>query len=110
VSEGWNSLVRLNYSFLAEGFDPVSGVQNSRGFVETLFGFEYGASCWALRLLTQQFRTAANASTTAFFVQLELNGFGTIGQNPFLVLQRNIPGYRLPSGSLEPGSRYVGYE
>ena len=110
VLDGWNSLVRLNYSFLNEGFDPVSRVQNTRGFVEGLFGFEYSASCWALRLLTQQFRTAANASTTAFFLQLELNGVGTIGQNPFLVLQRNIPGYRLPQGSLEPGSRYFGYE
>lgn len=110
ITNGWNSLVRLNYSFLAEGFDPVSQVQNSRGFVESLAGFEYTASCWALRVLTQQFRTAANARTTAFFLQLELNGVGTIGQNPFQVLQRNIPGYRLPQGTLDPGSRYFGYE
>jgi len=108
--DGWNSLVRLNYSFLSEGYDPVSRVANTRGFVESLMGFEYTASCWVLRVLTQQFRTAANASTTAFFLQLELNGVGTIGQNPFLVLQRNIPGYRLPQGTLEPGSRYFGYE
>ena len=110
IMNGWNSLVRLNYSFLAEGVDPVSRVQNTRGFVESLAGFEYTASCWALRLLTQQFRTAVNASTTAFFLQLELNGVGTIGQNPFQVLQRNIPGYRLPQGTLDPGSRYFGYE
>ena len=110
IMNGWNSLVRLNYSFLAEGVDPVSRVQNTRGFVESLAGFEYTASCWALRVLTQQFRTAVNASTTAFFLQLELNGVGTIGQNPFQVLQRNIPGYRLPQGTLDPGSRYFGYE
>ena len=110
IVDGWSSLVRLNYSFLSEGYDPVSRVENTRGFVESLMGFEYTASCWALRVLTQQFRTAANASTTAFFLQLELNGLGTIGQNPFLVLQRNIPGYRLPQGTLEPGSRYFGYE
>lgn len=107
---GWNTLARLNYSFLAQGVDPISGVQNTRGVVEALAGFEYSASCWALRVVTQQFRTAANASTTAFFLQLELNGVGTIGQNPFLVLQRNIPGYRLPQGTLEPASRYFGYE
>jgi LPS-assembly protein len=110
IVDGWSSLVRLNYSFLSEGYDPVSRVENTRGFVESLMGFEYTASCWALRVLTQQFRTAANTSTTAFFLQLELNGLGTIGQNPFLVLQRNIPGYRLPQGTLEPGSRYFGYE
>lgn len=110
VAAGWNSLTRLNYSFLAEGVDPITQVPNTRGFVEALVGVEYQASCWALRAVTQRFRTAANASTTAVFLQFELSGVGTIGQNPFLVLQRNIPGYRLPQGPGEPGSRYFGYE
>ena len=110
VSEGWNSLARLNYSFLADGVDPISLVPNSRGFVEALVGVEYQASCWAVRAVTQRFRTAANSTTAAVFLQFELSGVGSIGQNPFLVLQRNIPGYRLPQGRAEPGSRYFGYE
>ena len=110
VADGWNSLARFNYSFLQQGVDPFSGLRNERGVVEALAGFEYQASCWALRVVTQRFRTAASEATTAFFLQLELNGIGSIGQNPFLVLQRNIPGYRLPQGPIEPGSRYFGYE
>lgn len=110
VAAGWNSLARLNYSFLAEGFDPITQVPNSRGLVEALVGLEYQAYCWGVRAVAQRFRTAANDATTAVFLQLELSGVGTIGQNPFLVLQRNIPGYRLPQGPGEPGSRYFGYE
>jgi LPS-assembly protein len=110
VAAGWNALARANYSFLEQGVDPISRLPNTRGVVEALAGFEYRASCWAARVVTQRFRTAADASTTAFFFQLELNGVGGIGQNPFTILQRNIPGYRLPQGLGEPGSRYFGYE
>ena len=110
IAAGWNSLSRLNYSFLEQGVDPISRVPNTKGFVEALAGFEYQASCWAVRAVAQRFRTAADATTTAIFLQLELNGVGSIGQNPFMVLQRNIPGYRALQGTGEPSSRYFGYE
>jgi LPS-assembly protein len=61
--------------------------------VETLGGFEYNAGCWVGRLVMQRFAAATGTSTTAVFVQLELNGFSSIGSNPLETLKRNIPGY-----------------
>ena len=37
--------------------------------------------------------TIVNTSTSAFFVELELNGVTRIGSNPLDVLRRNIGGY-----------------
>jgi LPS-assembly protein len=110
VSGGWNALGRLNYSFLTSGVDPISGIPNARGPVEVLSGFEYLASCWGARVVAQRFRTSVADSTTAIFLQLELTGVGRIGQNPINILQRNIPGYRVPQGPEQPTSRYIGYE
>jgi LPS-assembly protein len=110
IGEGWSALGRLNYSFLASGVDPISGIPNDRGPVEVLGGFEYLTSCWGGRVVAQRFRTSATEATTAIFLQLELTGVGRIGQNPFNILQRNIPGYRIPQGPEQPLSRYTGYE
>jgi hypothetical protein len=41
--------------------------------------------------------TATQQRTTAFFVQLELGSIARIGLDPFDILVRNIPGYRMPS-------------
>ncbi|MCC7060292.1 MAG: hypothetical protein IT508_08670, partial [Burkholderiaceae bacterium] len=46
----------------------------------------------------------------AFFIQLELKGLGRLGSDPFDILRRNIPGYRLPVDRPELPSRYFGYE
>ena len=43
--------------------------------------------------MLQRFAAATGTSTSAFFVQLELNGFSRIGSNPLETLKRNIPGY-----------------
>lgn len=110
VTSRWTALGRLNYSFLQEGRDPVSGVPNERGVVESVLGFEYNACCWGTRFVVQRFRTAVGRSTTAFFIQLELKGLGRLGTDPFGILQRNIPGYRLPGDRPEVPSRYFGYE
>ena len=60
--------------------------------------------------IRDSFRTAQGQSTTAFFVQLELKGLARIGSDPFGILRRNIPGYRLPHDRPELPSRYFGYE
>lgn len=110
VAERWVALGRLNYSFLAEGRDPISGVPNERGITESVLGFEYDSCCWGTRFVVQRFRTALGRSTTAFFIQLELKGLGRLGSDPFGILRRNIPGYRLPTDRPEVPSRYFGYE
>lgn len=58
-----------------------------------LAGVEYKACCWALRLVLQRLTTATNNTSTAFFVQLQLNGLMEIGSDPLRLLQENIPGY-----------------
>ena len=76
-----NGVARINYSLQDD--ELLAG----------LFGFEYRACCWALRLVAQRFTTATRRTSTAVFVQLELNGLMRIGTNPLRVLQESIPGY-----------------
>ncbi|MEK6630349.1 MAG: LPS assembly protein LptD, partial [Acidobacteriota bacterium] len=78
---GWHGVGRYNYS-----------TRDSR-LVESLGGFEYNGGCWIGRVVLQRFAAATGTSTSAVFVQLELNGFSRIGSNPLETLKRNIPGY-----------------
>ncbi len=80
-SERWQTVARLNYS-----------LQDKR-ILEGLAGVEYNACCWSLRFVLQHLTLATQKSTTAAFLQLELNGLMQIGSNPLTVLQRSIPGY-----------------
>ena len=89
---GWNGVGRYNYSL------------RGNRLVESLGGFEYNAGCWIGRFVMQRFAAATGSSTTAVFMQLELNGFSSIGSNPLETLKRNIPGYRRP-GQTRPGSQ-----
>ena len=101
---------RLNYSFLDSGVDPISLIPNERGMVESVLGFEYNACCWISRIVMQRYTTGVDTQTTALFLQLELKGMGRIGSDPFDILRRNIPGYRVPSVDYAPASRYFAYE
>lgn len=82
MGRGWFGVGRFNYSL------------PDRRIVEGLGGLEYGADCWVGRIVVQRFALAAGASTTTLFLQLELNGFSSIGSNPLEALKRNIPGYQ----------------
>lgn len=86
---GWSGVGRYNYSLI------------DRRIIEAVGGFEYNAGCWGLRVVLQRLATATSNSSTAFFIQLELNGFSSIGSNPMDLLKRSIPGYSqtLPSMS-----------
>jgi LPS-assembly protein len=77
----WQAVGRYNYSF------------EEKRVVETLAGVEYGEDCWAARFVVQRLATQTQTSTTAIFLQLELNGFSRIGSNPLETLKRSIPGY-----------------
>ena len=79
--QGWSGVGRYNYS-LAD-----------RRLIEAIGGLEYNADCWASRIVLQRIATATGDSSTAFFIQLELNGFSNIGSNPLDMLKRSIPGY-----------------
>jgi len=89
---------RANYSF-----------QDAR-WIETLAGFEYRADCWLARFVAQRFATAAQIATTAFFVQVELNGMTSVGTSPVEQLRRSIPGYQIINPPPREPGRYEYYE
>lgn len=82
ISDRWYGVGRSNYSL------------RDKKLVEGVAGFEYKADCWALRMVAQRFATNAISNTTAFFIQLELNGLSRLGSNPLEILKRNISGYQ----------------
>jgi LPS-assembly protein len=81
LSGSWYGVARYNYSL------------KDRRVVEALGGFEYNGDCWIGRIVVQRFATATGQTTSAIFLQVELNGFSSIGTNPLETLKRNIPGY-----------------
>lgn len=81
LSGGWYGVGRYNYSL------------KEKRVIETVGGLEYNGGCWVMRAVLQRLATATGNSSTAFFVQLELNGFSSIGSNPMDLLKRSIPGY-----------------
>jgi LPS-assembly protein len=81
VAGRWNAVGRWNYS-----------AQDKR-LLEAVAGLEYDGGCWAFRVVAHRLSTATNANTSAFFVELELNGVTRIGSNPLDVIRRNVGGY-----------------
>lgn len=90
----WYGVGRYNYS-----------LRQSR-LIEAIGGIEYDAGCWVLRAVAQRFAagaagvaqvgvdpTRSTSYTSAFFLQLEFNGFSSIGTNPTDLLRRSIGGY-----------------
>jgi LPS-assembly protein len=81
---------RINYS-----------MKDSR-VTDSLFGTEYDAGCWILRVVAERQSTGSSAATTRLMLQLELVGLSRLGSNPLQVLKDNIPGYRLLRDADEP--------
>ena len=81
ITANLQGLARVNYSL------------PDKRLLEGLVGLEYNRDCWALRLVAHRFPTAAERTTTAFFIQLELTGLSALGINPLETLKQNIPGY-----------------
>lgn len=81
VMQNWSAVGRYNYSL------------SDRRIIEAIGGLEYNAGCWGTRVVLQRIATATGNSSTAFFIQLELNGFSSLGSNPMDVLKRSVPGY-----------------
>lgn len=66
--------------------------------IDTLLGFEYQADCWTLRMVGRKYRDDDNTKNEyAYFIQLELNGLGSIGNNPISELRKGIAGYQSAS-------------
>ncbi len=79
---GWFTVGRVNYSL------------RDRLMIESLGGLEYNGGCWVFRVFAQRVQVATSTSTTAIYLQLELNDFVKMGSDPFDLLNRSVPGYR----------------
>jgi len=89
LARRWFGMFRYNYSYY------------DNKLVEGLAGLEYNGGCWLVRGAVQRLATKDTESTDSFFIQLELNGLGSIGSNPTAVLKQSVPGY-LPSNEIFP--------
>jgi len=98
LAPGWYFVGRYNYSFLDDRL------------LEGLGGIEYNGGCWVLRAVFQRIQAATQVSSTALFLQLELNGIGTIGSDDTVtLLKRSVPGYAVTNPRdqtlVPPGAR-----
>ena len=111
VSGAWSLLGRTNYSFQRKVLNPVTlqTVDAQPGVIEGLLGAERKADCWAFRAVMQRYVTGPELFNTAVFLQLELNGLGGVGNNPFDILRRGIPGYARVQERV-PDSPFFAYE
>ena len=75
-------------------FDYEDCIDEKKKPIELIGGFESLHDCWTLRFAAQRYTTASNEQESNFFLQLELNGLGSIGINPISELRRNIRGYQ----------------
>ncbi len=85
---------RYNYSLKDTGTTLSTGSQSGR-LIQAVAGLEYKGGCWVVRGVIQRLALTASAASSAFFIQLELNDFASIGSNPISMLRRNIQGYGL---------------
>ncbi|MDR2208435.1 MAG: LPS-assembly protein LptD [Azoarcus sp.] len=89
----WYGVTRLTYS-----------LKDSK-MTETIAGLEYNGGCWVLRMGAHRYTTRVRESNSAYFLQLELNDFTSIGPggNVVQLIERSVPGYgriNEPSGGL----------
>lgn len=99
LSGRWHAVGRLNYSFKDDGTVLATGSQGGR-VIESIAGLEYNGGCWVVRGVIQRSALTQEDASTAFFVQLELNDFSSIGSNPLSLLKRNIQGYSVINQSV----------
>ncbi|MGJ9420099.1 LPS-assembly protein LptD [Massilia sp. CMS3.1] len=82
LSMRWYGVGRVSYSL------------RDHKVLESLVGLEYKADCWIFRAGAQRFVTAAQATSTSAFLQLELSGLSRLGfGNPLESFYKSIPGY-----------------
>jgi LPS-assembly protein len=94
VLSRWYGVGRIDYSLTTH--DVTQG----------LIGIEYKADCWVLRLGVQHTQTATDVSSTSSFIQLELNGLGSLGQNAVESMRLNVPGYQAVNQAPRPINQY----
>jgi LPS-assembly protein len=113
LTRKWYGVADLNYSLLGRGGTlGQANFSNGRAWVQQILGLEYKADCWVGRLVGQRYATNGGVTrTTTVFLQIELNGFTSIGtRSPLDQLRRSIPGYQRVSPLPAPAGPFDNYE
>ncbi len=91
VYNNWNIIGRWQYSIL------------HNLTVESFIGLEKESCCWRFQILFRRFVNNINTvdqgeglAQTAFYIQFELKGLTTIGNDVATFLENNLYGYRIP--------------
>jgi LPS-assembly protein len=95
ISGRWHAVGRIDYSLSDQGTSPATSNKQGGRLIQAIAGLEYNGGCWVVRSVVQKIALTQDNSSTAFFIQLELNDFSKIGSNPLNLLKRNIQGYSL---------------
>lgn len=78
---------------------------------QSIAGLEYqGDCCWAARVVLQRYAVSLGSTNTAIFLQLELNGLGSLGTDPMAFLRRNIQGYESATPPIPEKTTFERYE
>ncbi|MDR3088179.1 MAG: LPS-assembly protein LptD, partial [Azoarcus sp.] len=79
----WYGVTRLTHSLKEDRLTEIIG------------GLEYNGGCWVLRMGGHRYATRENKFNNAYFLQLELNDFTSIGPggNVVNMIKRSVPGY-----------------
>lgn len=81
LSQHWSGVARYYYSLRDE--QTLEGVA----------GLEYDTCCWSLRFVARRYTSDGITSSNAFFIQLNLKGLTSIGDEPTSFLEEGIFGY-----------------
>ena len=95
ISGRWHAVGRIDYSLSDQGTSPATSNNQGGRLIQAIGGLEYNGGCWVVRSVVQRIALTQETTSTAFFIQLELNDFSRIGSNPLNLLKRNIQGYSL---------------
>jgi len=78
---------------------------------------EYKADCWVGRFVLSRYATPlpnsvtlSSSYTTAWFLQIELNGLTSVGTSPLDQLQRSITGFQRINPLSGPAGPFDNYE
>lgn len=83
INDKWRAVFRWNYSL------------REQTTLEAVAGFEYRSCCYSVRLLSRNYlRGIGNERRNAIFLELELNGLGSVGRDTGDFLSRAILGYQ----------------
>jgi LPS-assembly protein len=93
------SVGRLNYSMI------------DKKLIDTVVGIEYDDGCWLGRVVLEKLQTTSTTANKRIMFQLELVGFGRVGNNPLTALRTYVPRYQLLREKITTSpSRFSTYE